>query len=75
MDIFIGFSLDIKGYIRISLDIFVGYLIGYHLDNQRISLIDIMRINMDINRIFSGYLLWRCDWIYMGYSRRIIMDK
>jgi hypothetical protein len=54
MEIFIGYSLDIKGYLRISLDVFVGYLIGYHLENQRISLIDITWINMDINRISSG---------------------
>jgi hypothetical protein len=79
MEIFIGYPLDIKGYIRISLDISVtdsvGYLIGYQLDNQRISLMDIMWINMDIIRISSGYLPWRCDWIYMGYLRRINKDK
>jgi hypothetical protein len=71
MEIFIGYPLDIKGYIRIFWDIFVGYLIGYHLDNQRISFIEIVWINMDIYRISSGYLPWICDRIYMGYLRRI----
>jgi hypothetical protein len=57
-------SKDILGYPWISL-----------LDNQKIYLIDIMWTNKDMIRISFGYLSWRCDWIYMGYLRRINMDK
>ena len=33
---------------------------GYLVDNQRISRLDIMRISQDIIRIFNGYLSKRC---------------
>ena len=39
-----GYQLDIKGFIRINLDIFVGYVNGFYLNNQRRSQVEILWI-------------------------------
>ena len=51
-------SLGIKGDVRISLEILRGDVIGYQLDNWRLSLLDIMWICKDIKRISYGYISW-----------------
>ena len=49
--------MDIKGDIRRSLEIFIGYLIGYYLDKLKISFLEIMWICQDIKGYHVDILL------------------
>ena len=63
-DICLRYHLDIQGYLRICIDIFERYWMGYLMDNLRISILDIMWMSQDITRILYGYLIQRCEKVF-----------